>query len=131
MKSESKNHLNKKLTKKIESNRSNGNIPSLNQENKNINSSKNLTKIKNLDVNDKEKKTIKKNINENNKTEKLNELLNEEEIKKKSETDIEKNRVLLTEINNKNSERKLFKINKNLKDKNIQILKDKKKKEKK
>ena len=82
MKSESTNHLNKKLSKKIESNRTNGNIPSLNQEN-NINSAKNLTKTKNLDVNDEKKKTIKKNINENNKTEKLNELLNEEEIKKK------------------------------------------------
>ena len=83
MKSESTNHLIKKRSQKIESNRTNENIPSLNQENININSTKNLTKIKNLDVNDKEKKTIKKNINENNKTEKLNELLNEEEIKKK------------------------------------------------
>ena len=82
MKSESTNHLNKKRSKKIESNRTNGNIPSLNQEN-NINSAKNLTKTKNLDVNDEKKKKIKKNINENNKTEKLNELLNEEEIKKK------------------------------------------------
>ena len=59
MKSESTNHLNKKLSKKIESNRTNGNIPSLNQEN-NINSAKNLTKTKNLDVNDEKKNNQKK-----------------------------------------------------------------------